>query len=315
MWARREQAAPARMLTRSPPAFRAAVTAIRITAGRDSSFSTTPGGWSASCRVPRRPVLLLAGGREVPEPLLPARGANGSRSPHRHDLDPAGYLGPALADPEQPGDPDGQLLLLRPALPGPLGHESQGPNRATRDRDTTGTRTPRSRAFPKQNVQRATASGAVGQRFESSVARSRTLARSFAATDASSGKGPRDRARQRQPGSTPSAISPRRRISSPGGTGNEARVPAPLAHSRAPLRKVPANEAMARVNERIDRASERRVPSPLEMVRVPFAHSSAPFRMVVASFAHRTLGHSRAAPLGRTPLWASPSHRVASRRR
>ncbi len=38
-------------------------------------------------------------------------------------------------------------------------------------RDTTGTRTLRTRVFPERNAQSATASGAVGQRFESSVAR------------------------------------------------------------------------------------------------------------------------------------------------
>jgi hypothetical protein len=64
------------------------------------------------------------------------------------------------------------------------------------------------------------------------------------------------------------------------GPDNDARVPAPFAHSRAPLRKVPDSDAMAGGNERRDRGNERMVPLPFERVAAPFAHSRAPLRKV-----------------------------------
>ena len=50
-----------------------------------------------------RSVLLLVRGRDLPEPLLPARGADRSRPQHRGALHAADHLGSALADSQHPG--------------------------------------------------------------------------------------------------------------------------------------------------------------------------------------------------------------------
>ena len=61
--------------------------------------------------------------RDVPEPFLPARGADRPRPQQQQHLAAADNLGSAVADPQQPGDSDRRVLLPRPAVPGALGHE------------------------------------------------------------------------------------------------------------------------------------------------------------------------------------------------